>query len=65
MKYTYYQDYKDPSKYSVADDANNEWRGVITRTEEGKWKSESGGIFDTRSEAADHNAAGSPPVRPE
>jgi hypothetical protein len=52
------------SKYSVADNANNEWHGVITRTEEGKWKSESGGILDTQSEASDHNDPGSPPVRP-
>jgi hypothetical protein len=63
MSYTYYQDYLDPSKYSVLDDSNNEWRGVITRTKDWKWESENGKIFDTRTEAANDNAPGSPPLR--
>jgi hypothetical protein len=65
ISYSYYQDPKDPSKFSVADLNNNQWRGVITRTRYGKWQSESGRVFRTQTEAADQNALGSsPPSRP-
>ena len=54
MSYEYFQDFREPWKYSVADNSNNEWRGVITRTEDRKWKSENGNVFDhdKRMEAA-------------
>jgi hypothetical protein len=64
MTYSYYQDPEGPSKFSVADNVFNEWRGVITRTHDDKWRSQNGQIFTTQPEAADHNVLGSPPSRP-
>jgi hypothetical protein len=39
MDYAYYPDHIDPVKFTVTDNTNNEWRGVITLTKEGKWLS--------------------------
>ena len=64
MDYAYYPDHRDPMQFSVADYINNQWRGVITLTKEGKWVSENGKTFNTRIGAANDNAPGSPPLRP-
>lgn len=43
----YYRNPSDPSQFSVADNVNHEWRGVITQTEDGKWRSGKGKVFGT------------------
>jgi hypothetical protein len=61
MSYAYYSDHRDPSRFSVQDIAKNEWRGEVTRSNDGKWESENGRVFDTRDEAAEDNDPGTPP----
>lgn len=60
-KYDYYGgDLKNPS---VRDPIKQQGRGSIKQTNDGKWESENGNVFDTMDEAADDNGPSDLPTQ--
>jgi hypothetical protein len=63
MGYEYYP--KTTDEYLVWNVAKREWQGVVTSVGDGRWRSETHRIYNSRDEAADANASHDAPLAQE